>query len=72
MRQPQPATPTPKQQLQTSALPCPEQAPELLAVVRRESTGKTLVVVKRGGDPVHVSEVLPEVLENILPEKQTA
>ena len=52
--------------------PIRENQPEVLAVIRREKTGKTLVVVKRGGEPVHVSEVIPEVLENLLTEKQPA
>lgn len=46
----------------------PTTAPQLLAVIRRESTGREIVVVERGGEPVHISEVLPEVLETILPD----
>jgi hypothetical protein len=39
------------------------QTPELIAVIR--SSKKTLIVVKRG-EPVHVSEVVPEALEQIV------
>jgi hypothetical protein len=48
-----------------------KSAPQLLAVITRKSDGKQLVVVKRGGAPVHVSEVIPEVLAT-LTEKQSA
>ena len=50
----------------------PPPAPQLLAVIRRESTGREIVVVERGGEPVHISEVLPEVLEKLSPEKPAA
>ena len=46
--------------------------PELIAQITRKSDGKQILVVKRGGEPVHVSEVIPEVLESIVPPRPAA